>query len=166
MAFIARTKVVQFKVTEHERAAISAAADRAGSMVGGWVRGVVLRELGGTPSKARDTAPTSRRRTVVQPAPSAQDLVPEGVDGRAWADFERHRREIRKPLTDMAARKNAEILRGMTPQQQRLSVDTTIANRWTGVFPPKEAVKQAYKGKISPEAFLELHGIKMGDVIR
>lgn len=158
-----RDRAVQFRVTEADLSRIAEKAEAEDRAVAAWVRGVVLRELGGTSSKARDTAPTSRRRTVVQPA---QDLVPEGVDGRAWADFERHRREIRKPLTDMAARKNAEILRGMTPQQQRLSVDTTIANRWTGVFPPKEAVKQAYKGKISPEAFLELHGIKMGDVIR
>ena len=63
--------------------------------------------------------------------------LPDAVDPRAWADFEAHRKDIRKPLTDLSRKANAKILANLTPVQQREAVETTIANRWTGIFPPK-----------------------------
>jgi len=59
------------------------------------------------------------------------------VDGQAWEDFLAHRKDIRKPLTPLAAKKVVTLLSRHTPEQQREMVDTTIRNRWTGVFPPK-----------------------------
>jgi hypothetical protein len=81
-------------------------------------------------------------------------VIPEGVDAQAWEDFTAHRREIRKPLTQLSASKNAEVLRGMSPQQQRTAVNATIANRWAGIFPPKG---QAQAGKtVTADVFREM----------
>jgi hypothetical protein len=88
--------------------------------------------------------------------PRPDDVIPEGVDAQAWADFTAHRREIRKPLTQLSASKNAEVLRAMSPQQQRAAVNSTVANRWAGVFPPK-GNGQAKAGKtVTVDAFREM----------
>lgn len=63
--------------------------------------------------------------------------LPSGVDPDVWAEFEQHRKEIRKPLTDQARTKNANVLAGLSRADQLAAVDTTIRNRWTGIFEPK-----------------------------
>jgi hypothetical protein len=55
--------------------------------------------------------------------------LPPGIDPRAWSEFEGHRREIQKPLTDRARCANAKILAAMSPADQRRSVEATIASR-------------------------------------
>ena len=64
-------------------------------------------------------------------------VIPAGVDGQAWDEFLQHRREIRKPLTALAAKKAANLLSEHSPAEQRQMVDDSIRNRWTGLFPPK-----------------------------
>jgi hypothetical protein len=54
-----------------------------------------------------------------------------------WKDFEQHRRDIRKPLSDRARALNANVLLRLSQEQQRQSVEDTIRNRWTGLFEPK-----------------------------
>jgi hypothetical protein len=74
----------------------------------------------------------------LSPSPKPKHVsTPEGVDQQAWSDFTAHRREIRKPLTELSATKNANILRTLPAEQQREAVNASIANRWTGIFPPK-----------------------------
>lgn len=63
---------------------------------------------------------------------------PKEVDPKAWEEFETHRASIRKPLTDEARTKNANVLVDYSPEIQRKIVDKTIASRWAGLFPPKE----------------------------
>ena len=63
-------------------------------------------------------------------------MLPELVSQDVWAEFEAHRIEIRKPLTDRARAKNCNVLLNLTRDEQREVVDRTIANRWTGLFPP------------------------------
>jgi len=65
--------------------------------------------------------------------------LPAWVEPAAWEEFEAHRRDIRKPMTDLARTKNAEVLKGLSHEQQRVSINASIANRWTGLFPPKPA---------------------------
>jgi hypothetical protein len=64
--------------------------------------------------------------------------LPPSVDLDVWREFEEHRKEIRKPLTDRARAKNAGLLASMSKADQRAAVDTTIRNRWTGIFEPKQ----------------------------
>lgn len=83
------------------------------------------------------------------------------VDPEVWLEFEQHRVEIRKPLTALARKKNAAILGELTYPEQRVSVDTTIANRWTGLFPPKHKQSQPQrKGKLARamESYNARHG--------
>ena len=83
------------------------------------------------------------------------------VDSEVWREFEQHRVEIRKPLTTLARKKNAAILGELTKAEQRVSVDTTIANRWTGLFPPKHKQEQPQrKGKLARamESYNARHG--------
>jgi len=59
------------------------------------------------------------------------------VDPLVWSEFVSHRKSIRKPLSALSAQKNINILAKLSPAQQREAVDATIANNWTGIFPPK-----------------------------
>ena len=65
------------------------------------------------------------------------------VDPYIWNEFEQHRNEIKKPLTELSVRKNMEILNNLSPTEQREAVNATISNRWTGVFPPKQNQKNS-----------------------
>ena len=59
------------------------------------------------------------------------------VDERCWSEFVAHRQNIRKPLHKLSAAKNWRFLSTLSVDEQRASVDATIANNWTGLFPPK-----------------------------
>lgn len=98
------------------------------------------RAEGGTPNRGRypesgieDKTPLTPRRKSKASAPE----VPDGVEPDVWAEFERHRRELRKPLTPGSREKNAKVLRALSAADQRISVDTTISRGYTAVFPPK-----------------------------
>lgn len=65
-----------------------------------------------------------------------QNDVPLWLDKSAWNEFEQHRRDIKKPLTDLSRKKNLKILED-NKNDQREIIDKTIANRWTGLFPIK-----------------------------
>lgn len=77
-----------------------------------------------------------QEKTPKPPQGDVPSLPPE-VDPDAWFDFVRHRKDIKKPLTDLAAAKNMSLLATMSKVDQREAVDTTIRNRWTGLFHPK-----------------------------
>ena len=81
--------------------------------------------------------------------------MPDGVDPDVWAEFEGHRKDIRKPLTDRSRTKNANVLRKLGMEQQRECVDTTIAQHWTGLFPPKGNGKSKYDGPTETEKMLK-----------
>jgi uncharacterized protein YdaU (DUF1376 family) len=64
-------------------------------------------------------------------------ILPDWVNKAAWNEFEKHRRDIRKPLTELAKTKAANCLNGFSPEEQQAAIDQTIQNRWTGIFPKK-----------------------------
>jgi len=84
------------------------------------------------------------------PPKGKQFELPSSVDSTVWAEFEQHRREIRKPLTAMARTKAANILKPLSIADQKATVDKSIQSRWTGLFPEKvnghEAHKRTNKG--------------------
>lgn len=67
---------------------------------------------------------------------------PDGINLQAWTEFEQHRREIKKPLSDLSRKKAVQVLIGKPFDEQQQMVDLTIANRWTGLFPLKTAQHQ------------------------
>lgn len=70
------------------------------------------------------------------------------VSEEIWKEFTQHRKEINKPLTVLSASKNLKILHSLCASEQQQSVDATIANRWTGLFAPKQ-IKKKTQGKMS-----------------
>jgi len=61
-------------------------------------------------------------------------LLPVWVNKAAWIEFENHRKEIRKPLTDLSRTKAANLLEHFSNDEQQSFIDNTIQNRWTGIF--------------------------------
>jgi len=88
------------------------------------------------PREDNPLPPCSKPAPAKAPRPAVW-TPPAEIDPTVWADFETHRREIRKPLTGLSRDKNAKVLVVLTQAQQRQCVDASIANHWTGLFPPK-----------------------------
>jgi hypothetical protein len=86
-----------------------------------------------------ENPPLSPRAKKPKPKPDQRDLfeMPGWLNRSAWAEFEKHRAEIKKPLTDLAREKAVKQLEGLTLAQQQDCIDNTIQNRWTGLFPTK-----------------------------
>lgn len=72
--------------------------------------------------------------------------LPPSVDPSIWAEFEAHRKEIGKPLTDRARGTNAKVLAHLPVDLQRAVVETTISNGWTGLFPQKVNGHATHRG--------------------
>ena len=80
-------------------------------------------------------------------------FLPSEVSESVWADFEQHRKEIRKPLKPLSKIKSANILKNLSHEQQRICVDKSISSGWAGLFPDKHAVKKS-KGDAAMDAWL------------
>jgi len=96
------------------------------------------------------------------PAVSAQaeaeaytDIGSTTVDPQVWAEFTEHRKAIRKPLGKLSAQKNLNILAAMSPADQRRAVDATIANNWTGIFPPKGNANGTHSENARPRSAVD-----------
>lgn len=70
-------------------------------------------------------------------------FAPSGVDESAWRDFDQHRNssaKLKRGWSAIAKTKAANILRNLTPEQQRACVDHSIIGGYSGLFP--DAVKR------------------------
>ena len=65
-------------------------------------------------------------------------IPPDWLDSEAWADFEAHRREIKKPLTDRARELAVKKLTGMSKEAQRETINRAIENRWIALYPRQD----------------------------
>ncbi len=64
-------------------------------------------------------------------------VLPELINKKAWEEFEQHRKEIKKPLTDLGRAKAVKKLEGHNREIQQKMIDNSIDNKWTGIFPLK-----------------------------
>ena len=64
-------------------------------------------------------------------------VSPAGLNLDAWAEFEQHRKDIKKPLTDTARTKAANQIIHLDSIEQQSTVDKSISSRWAGLFPDK-----------------------------
>lgn len=96
--------------------------------------------------------------------PISVDLPPF-VDPQAWADFVGHRSEIRKPLTQRAARLILADLEKQ-PADANEMLATSVKRGWTGVFPldkprnapkasPKLATADDFKAEVTADDLLQ-----------
>jgi uncharacterized protein YdaU (DUF1376 family) len=72
-------------------------------------------------------------------------LLPEWMPSEVWESWQAHRKAIRKPLTDAAAELTLRNLAEMfnAGHDPVVAVELSIANGWTGVFPPKPPARAA-----------------------
>jgi len=80
-------------------------------------------------------------------------VVPDWIDAEIWADFEKSRRLMRKPLTDTARKriiKKLEDARSYCDPNECLG--ETVEKSWLSVFPkkPLEVVKPKEEAEILP----------------
>lgn len=66
---------------------------------------------------------------------------------RAWADWEQHRREKKKPLTPTSLKKQFGELAAMGEARAIAALDHSIKNGWTGIFEP-EAKQQSQRPQL------------------
>ena len=65
--------------------------------------------------------------------------APEGLNLNAWNEFEVHRKQMNKPLSDLARTKAANQIKHLTHDEQQAVIDVSIQSRWTGLFPKKSS---------------------------
>jgi len=92
------------------------------------------------PEKRRE----EKRRVSKTPLPPNYELPPE-LDtvefGNAWAEWEQHRREIKKKLTPMAAKRQINSLAKMGFSQAIAAIHFSIEKGYTGIFEAKSKGK-------------------------
>ena len=79
-----------------------------------------------------------------KPKPSPKGLKPNDdwippplLNMKAWAEFEQHRKLIKKPLSNMARTKAAGSIINLSSQEQQETIDRSIQAGWAGLFPEK-----------------------------
>ena len=63
--------------------------------------------------------------------------VPDTLNADAWHEWIDYRVDRRKPITQLSAKKQVSELAKYSHETQQQMVDTSIANGWQGLFPPK-----------------------------
>jgi hypothetical protein len=129
--------------------------------VEGWSHGRIDKELnvyqakaerarvngskGGRPKKPRKTQPVSVANPEVtqtkanhKPLTNNHKPLPIGINADAWGEFEQHRKEIKKPLSDLSRTKALKVIIDLPPDEQARVIDKTIQNRWSGLFAEKK----------------------------
>ena len=79
--------------------------------------------------------------------------APNGLNMEAWAEFEQHRKDIKKPLTDTARTKAANQIIHLDSIEQQSTVDKSISSRWAGLFPDNGPNKKASIHDISNQTY-------------
>jgi len=67
-------------------------------------------------------------------------VAPENLNMKAWKEFEQHRKEINKSMTDLSKTKAANQICGLSFEQQQATVDKSISSKWAGLFPEKQII--------------------------
>ena len=67
--------------------------------------------------------------------------LPAWLSEELWEDFKEHRKQLKSPITPLAATRILKTLNQVAADyseaEARQCLDTSIANGWLGVFPPK-----------------------------
>lgn len=108
--------------------------------------GVVSRMAPGTTTNQQ--LPPNKPRTSREIG-SAEAELPAELNTpefrRAWADWERHRREIRKRLTSGTRRRQLAQCSAWGAHRAVQAIEASITHGWTGLFDPNDKVKTSGK---------------------
>ena len=84
-----------------------------------------------------DVMRTQSGRNADAMLPSNPLTQPALLNNTAWSEFERHRKDIKKPMSDLARTKAMNVIKDLSHEEQAQVIDKTIQNRWTGLFTEK-----------------------------
>lgn len=79
----------------------------------------------------------AKKKESSMPAVSNQWQMPATLNAKAWAEYEQHRKDIKKPMTDTARTKAARQICNLPHSEQQATIDKSIQSRWAGLFPEK-----------------------------
>ena len=96
-----------------------------------------------TPSIKRELKRENEEREPYNPL-KEKFTLPDQINKELWNEFEEHRKQIKKPLTDLARKKLVKIIMLNLDQQDDM-INRSIENGWAGLFPQK--IKHTYKEK-------------------
>lgn len=61
----------------------------------------------------------------------------EGIAG--WEDWVEYRKQARKKMTEATVKRQVAQLKDLSAEQQRATIETSIRNGWTGLFPERQS---------------------------
>lgn len=62
-------------------------------------------------------------------------IIPESINPVSWAEFEQHRKEIKKPITDLGRTKATNVLSAYSFDDQQFIIDNSINGKYPGLYP-------------------------------
>jgi len=88
--------------------------------------------------------PINKKQTIKEKINKKERApLPAWLSEELWNDFVEHRKLLKSPITPLAATRILKTLQQVATDfseaEARQCLDTSIANGWVGVFPPKQA---------------------------
>lgn len=80
------------------------------------------------------------------------------INQQAWEEWLEYRKAKKKPVSDLAAKKQFKVLALYTHEVQQKIIDQSIMNDYTGLFPPKheyEKDNRSTRGRSIEEDLLD-----------
>ncbi len=83
--------------------------------------------------KDKDKAQPKKQVAVVSSEPI---ILPDWLPSELWEEFKQHRKQIKKPMSELAQKKSIKQLEKMRSDGQDIVqvIETSIANGWQGLF--------------------------------
>ena len=92
--------------------------------------------------KDKKTVPSgTEKETPVSFVDFLPDHLQNSLFCEKWKEWETYRRSKRKPISQSAFRQMKKLLDKMTPDEATAAINTSIANDWQGLFPPKKTAQ-------------------------
>jgi DNA-binding Lrp family transcriptional regulator len=101
------------------------------------------------PTKSEETSLNNNNHNNKDKDESSEAL-PTWMDKEKWAEWEQHRKEIKKKLTPLTAKKQIKLLSNYIPIYD-LIIEQSIQNGWTGLFPEKVDQKMINEAKLKKQ---------------
>ncbi len=96
-------------------------------------------------NKPKVVVETKKEVSAPKTAFDPKMILAEGINGGAWGEWCDYRKTKRKPVSEMATKKQFKLLREYDFDTQREIIDLSIANDYAGLFPPKSKVSGGVK---------------------
>ena len=84
--------------------------------------------------------------------------MPAGLNPKAWAEFDQHRKKHKSAWSDLAKTKSANVLLALSHEEQQATVDKSVQAGWPGLYPEKAKDNKSFIEKQNDSTFEQLFG--------